>query len=77
MSDQVPPAPPLKPAVPPYRNGEDAGVGNRRFSQSDGCLEWRLAMAINTALHFLDYARPEHAADILRNARADYLRMRP
>lgn len=66
----------LLPAVPPYQNGEDSSVGNRRFMQSDDCLEWRLAIAINTAIHFLDYHSPEHAVKILRDARADYLRMR-
>lgn len=72
----VPPVPSLLPPVPPYKNGEDSAVGNRRWQQSDGCLEHRLAMAINTAIHFLDYHSPQHAAQILRDARADYLRMR-
>ncbi len=67
---------PLLPAVPPYQNGEDSSVGGRRFQQSDNCLEWRLAKAINTAIHFFDYASPEHAVKILRDARDDYLRMR-
>ena len=73
----IPEPPPLKPPVPEYKNGDDSSVGDRWWKQSDGCLEWRMASAINTAIHFLDYAYPEHAADILRKARADYLKSRP
>ena len=76
-AENCPPCPPLKPEVPPAKNGDDSSVGDRWWRQSEGCLEWRLASAINTALHFLDYANPEAAKERLRLAREDYLKARP
>lgn len=70
------PPPQLLPEVPPYENGEDSAVGNRRFQRSMDCLEWRLASAINSAIHFLDYAYPDQALKVLRDAREDFVKRR-